>query len=48
MFEKGSIKLRGIEPGDIDFIMSMENDTSVWRVSDTHNPYTRFHLPETI
>lgn len=46
MFENGSIKLRGIEPEDIGFIMDMENDTSIWRVSDTHNLYTRFDVEQ--
>lgn len=36
--------LRGLEPSDLDFLYSLENDTSVWHVSNTLTPYSKFVL----
>jgi diamine N-acetyltransferase len=35
------IKLRAPEPSDIDFLYSVENDESLWEVSDTLQPYSK-------
>jgi diamine N-acetyltransferase len=40
--------LRAPEPGDIDFLYGMENDTSVWKVSNTFAPFSRFQLEQYI
>ncbi|NQU33337.1 MAG: GNAT family N-acetyltransferase [Bacteroidetes bacterium] len=46
MLEKGNISLRAPEPEDIDFLLIMENDTSLWNVSNTHNPFSRFDIEQ--
>lgn len=34
--------LRALEPQDLEFIYAIENDESVWEVSHTQTPYSRF------
>ena len=34
--------LRALEPNDLEFIYAMENDESIWEVSSTQTPYSRF------
>jgi diamine N-acetyltransferase len=34
--------LRALEPEDLDFVYSIENDQNMWKVSNTHTPYSRF------
>ncbi len=36
------IYLRALEPEDLEFIYTIENDESVWEVSHTQTPYSRF------
>jgi diamine N-acetyltransferase len=36
------IYLRALEPEDLDFIYSIENDESIWHVSNTQTPYSKF------
>ncbi|AKD03188.1 GNAT family N-acetyltransferase [Pontibacter korlensis] len=38
--------LRALEPTDLDFLYSLENDTSVWHVGNTLAPYSRFVLEQ--
>lgn len=38
------IFLRALEPTDLDFLYQLENDESVWEVSNTITPYSRFIL----
>lgn len=33
--------LRAIEPMDLEWLYQLENDTSLWKVSDTHKPFSR-------
>ena len=40
------IALRALEPGDVDLLYSWENDTSVWPVSNTLAPFSRFQIEE--
>jgi diamine N-acetyltransferase len=40
------VMLRALEPGDIDLLYSWENDTSIWNVSNTLTPFSRFQLEE--
>jgi diamine N-acetyltransferase len=42
------IRLRAIEPGDIDFIYTIENDPDLWRVGNTLVPYSRHQLEQYI
>lgn len=37
-----NIYLRALEPEDLEFIYSIENDESIWEVSHTQTPYSRF------
>lgn len=46
MLEKDNIRLRAVEPEDVDFILEMENDTSLWHVSNTYNPFSRFDIEQ--
>jgi len=34
--------LRALEPNDLEFIYAIENDESVWEISHTQTPYSRF------
>jgi len=40
------VALRAVEPADIDMLYQWENDPSVWRVSNTLTPYSRFQIEE--
>ncbi|MCC7232627.1 MAG: GNAT family N-acetyltransferase [Bacteroidia bacterium] len=40
------IHLRAMEPDDLDLLYKWENDTSVWSVSGTLVPFSRFILEE--
>ena len=37
-----AIYLRALEPNDLEFVYALENNESVWEVSNTHTPYSRF------
>ncbi|WP_347159616.1 GNAT family N-acetyltransferase [Pontibacter chitinilyticus] len=38
--------LRALEPADLDFLYTLENDTSVWQAGNTLTPYSRFVLEQ--
>lgn len=40
------IQLRALEPSDLDFLYALENDESVWEVSNTTTPYSRAILKD--
>jgi diamine N-acetyltransferase len=40
------IYLRALEPEDLDFVYEIENDTSLWELSDTQTPYSRFLIKQ--
>ncbi len=40
------IYLRALEPEDLDFIYSIENDETIWEVSNTVTPYSRFLIKQ--
>lgn len=40
------IYLRALEPEDLDFIYEVENDQSVWEISNTITPYSRFLIKQ--
>lgn len=47
MFTKNNqITLRCAEPEDAELIYRWENDRTVWRVSGTHAPYSRFQIEQ--
>ncbi|MGG7035437.1 MAG: GNAT family N-acetyltransferase [Flavobacterium sp.] len=37
-----NIFLRALEPEDLDFVYEVENDETIWNVSNTNTPYSRF------
>jgi diamine N-acetyltransferase len=43
-----NIRLRAIEPTDLDFIYTIENDPMIWRVGNTLIPYSRHQLEQYI
>lgn len=38
--------LRALEPEDLDFIYQIENDESIWEISATQTPYSRFLIKQ--
>ena len=42
------IKLRALEPEDLDLLYSIENDQSLWDVGNTNVPYSRYTLHDYI
>jgi len=42
----GHTYLRALEPGDLDFLYALENDTSVWHVSNASTPYSKYVLAQ--
>ena len=43
-----NINLRALEPEDLDFLFSIENDESFWELSSTQAPYSRHILQKYI
>ncbi len=43
-----NIKLRLLEPTDLEWLMQVENDESMWHLSNTHEPYTAQQLADYI
>ena len=37
-----NIYLRALEPDDLEFVYAIENDESIWHVSNTQTPYSKF------
>ena len=37
-----NIYIRALEPNDLEFVYAIENDQSIWEVSNTHTPYSCF------
>ncbi|WP_298533471.1 GNAT family protein [uncultured Algibacter sp.] len=40
------IYLRALEPEDLDFIHAVENDESIWEISFTQTPYSKFLIKQ--
>ncbi|MCB0456848.1 MAG: GNAT family N-acetyltransferase [Flavobacteriaceae bacterium] len=38
------VYLRALEPSDLEFLYQLENDESIWEVSNTTTPYSKFVL----
>ncbi|NNC50229.1 MAG: GNAT family N-acetyltransferase [Flaviramulus sp.] len=41
-----NIYLRALEPEDLDFIHSIENDETIWEISNTQTPYSKFLIKQ--
>lgn len=48
MFENELIRLRAVEPEDLDRLYAWENNPQLWIVGNTRNPYSRFVLKQYI
>ncbi len=46
MLEGTTIKLRALEPEDLDFLYRIENDANLWEYSTTQTPYSKFVLKQ--
>ncbi len=42
------VRLRALEPADVELLYEWENDTSVWTVSNTLTPFSKFQVEEYI
>ncbi len=40
------VTLRALEPEDLEFLFQMENDNSLWEVSHTQTPFSKFILKQ--
>ncbi|NNK82310.1 MAG: GNAT family N-acetyltransferase [Flavobacteriaceae bacterium] len=40
------IYLRALEPEDLEFVYQIENDESIWEISNTITPYSKYLLKE--
>lgn len=40
------IYLRALEPDDLEFVYAVENDESVWEISNTQTPYSKFLIKQ--
>ena len=48
MNQNPEVRLRAMEPEDLDLLYRIENDVKLWHVSTTNVPYSRFTLHEYI
>ncbi len=48
MLESDIVRLRALEPEDVDILYKWENDTNVWKVSHTTAPFSRHILRQFI
>lgn len=48
MLKLGNIHLRAPEPEDLDLLFNIENDPSLWHLSNTLTPFSRFDLEQFI
>ncbi len=44
--ENELVRLRALEPEDLDYLYIWENDTSAWQVSNTITPFSRYVLKQ--
>ncbi|NJM80279.1 MAG: GNAT family N-acetyltransferase [Flavobacterium sp.] len=40
------IYLRALEPEDLEFVYALENDESIWEISNTQTPYSKFLIKQ--
>ena len=41
-----NLQLRALEPADVDILYQWENDTSIWHLSNTLTPFSRFAMEQ--
>jgi diamine N-acetyltransferase len=42
--ENKNIRLRALEPEDLEILYAWENDMSIWYLSNTHTPFSKYTL----
>jgi diamine N-acetyltransferase len=40
------IKLRALEPEDLEFVLEIENNENIWHLSNTQTPFSRFVIKQ--
>ena len=48
LLQRNGYKLRAPEPEDLACMMQFENTTTLWELSNTTGPYSRFYLKQYI
>lgn len=48
MLTNKNIRLRALEPSDLDFLFTIENQSEYWHLSDTLQPYSKYFLKQYI
>lgn len=48
ILETETIRVRALEPEDVDTLYKWENDTSIWKVSNTIAPFSKYRLRQFI
>jgi diamine N-acetyltransferase len=48
MLKGTAVKLRAVEPRDLELMYAWENDTDIWKVSGTVSPFSKYTLQEYI
>jgi len=46
--EFGKVRFRALEPDDLDLLLEWENDTVIWEVSNTLEPFSKYILAKYI
>ena len=46
MIQSENIRLRAVEPSDVDRIFNWENDSNIWHLSNTLLPFSRFDIEQ--
>jgi len=46
MIRTERVRLRAVEPSDIDLLYQWENDPYIWHVSNTLTPYSKFQIEQ--
>jgi diamine N-acetyltransferase len=46
--EFGKIRFRALEPDDIDLLFEWENDSEIWEISNTFEPFSKYILAKYI
>ena len=44
LLQNEKVILRGLEPEDLEFLYQVENNTEIWKVSNTFSPYSSIIL----
>ena len=48
LLENELVKLRALEPADVELLYEWENDTEIWTVSNTIAPFSKYLLKQYI